>query len=393
MSDLTQKQVHHLRHVIYLVSFLFTLHIAIPIYINSTFLSNVFGEQWVSLLYITGALVTFFVMWLTGLGLKRFGNVAMTLMLVILEISVLVLMAVSGQLLLILPAFVLHFTLTTVIGFETDIFLEAYTGDNEVGSVRGVHLTINNIGLAISPILAGFLIARFGFQGVYISSAILLLPILLIVVTELQVFKDPSYHVLESPTSVLSLLKDPLMRRVSLINLTLRFFFAVMVVYVPLYLIQVVGFSIKEMGGLLSIMLLAFVFFETPFGKLSDKPGNERRILLGGIVTMACMTILVGTISTDSFLIWATVLFMSRVGAAMLDVGSESIFFRHTDSSDAGAIELFRLLRPFAYILATLVGAVVIYFSNFQTLFIVLSAIVLLGLTPVEQLTATRYSK
>ena len=58
----------------YLLSFLFTLHIALSAYINSTFLLKIISEKYVGILYTVSSLLTLLLLAESVNLLKYFGN-------------------------------------------------------------------------------------------------------------------------------------------------------------------------------------------------------------------------------------------------------------------------------------------------------------------------------
>jgi len=62
-------------------------------------------------------------------------------------------------------------------------------------------------------------------------------------------------------------------------------------------------------------------------------------------------------------------MFLNRIGAALVEVTTESYFFKHTNGSDANYISFFRLARPLGLILGSLIGSVALLFLPFNLIF------------------------
>lgn len=127
-------------------------------------------------------------------------------------------------------------------------------------------------------------------------------------------------------------------------------------------------------------MLLPFLLFELPAGILSDKKIGEKEILVVGFVIMSVSTFIIPTLSAPIFWIWTVILFATRIGAALVEISSESYFFKHVKEEDTGLISLFRMTRPLSYVIAPLFALPVIYFFSYSTSFYFLALFVLLGL-------------
>ncbi|MDP3988933.1 MAG: hypothetical protein Q8P93_01710 [bacterium] len=82
-----------------------------------------------------------------------------------------------------------------------------------------------------------------------------------------------------------------------------------------------------------------------------------------------------------ALVLWVVVLFVSRIGAACVEIATESYFFRHVDGSLADTISLFRMARPAIYIAAAGVAALSLQVISLQWSFLILAAIMAGGLT------------
>jgi hypothetical protein len=71
----------------------------------------------------------------------------------------------------------------------------------------------------------------------------------------------------------------------------------------------------------------------------------------------------------------AATLFMTRIGASIIEVATESYFFRHVKHDDTGSMGFFRNTYPFAYIIAPLLSSVLLKFTPLWSLFMVLGVI------------------
>jgi hypothetical protein len=66
-------------------------------------------------------------------------------------------------------------------------------------------------------------------------------------------------------------------------------------------------------------------------------------------------------------------MFTTRVGASFVEVTTESYFFKQTKSSDAQIISFFRITRPLAYVIGTLIATMALLYLPFNLLFVVLA--------------------
>ena len=97
--------------------------------------------------------------------------------------------------------------------------------------------------------------------------------------------------------------------------------------------------------------------------------------------------ILIPFIKVPNFWIWAGILFATRVGAATIEIMSESYFFKSVDKEDANIISFFRNTAPLSFIIAPLLATLIFLLTkNFSYIFFILGAILLCGLFVTLQL-------
>ncbi|MEK7092247.1 MAG: MFS transporter, partial [Patescibacteria group bacterium] len=161
----------------------------------------------------------------------------------------------------------------------------------------------------------------------------------------------------------------------------LALFYSWMVIYVPLYLNQHIGISMNVILGVITpIALLPFVLFEVILGKIADTHLGEKEILTAGFIIMAVSTIGISYVTTASVALWAILLFITRTGASMVEVTTESYFFKQVSASDMHLITFMRTIRTIAGVMGPLLGFILLSFMEFQNLFLVLGVILLTAL-------------
>lgn len=160
-----------------------------------------------------------------------------------------------------------------------------------------------------------------------------------------------------------------------------------MVVYTPIYLYQHIGLSWAQIGIIFTIMLSPFVLFNIPIGILIDKYKVSKKLLLViGFIIISASTCIITDINTQNIIIWATVLFMTRLGACIIETTSEVYFFTHVKEEETYLLSVFRDMTPIAYIIAPLISTIIFIFFPFKFLFLILSIILLAGLYYIPKL-------
>jgi len=312
--------------------------------------------------------------------LKRFGNYRIAIFFSILTFLSLLFMAYSKNVELVILAFLFYFLSTNLIVTTLDVFIADYSKNIKVGKMRGMYLTVVNSAWVIAQLISGSIIAKSSFQGIYLLSTLFILLVCLMLYLFLRNFKDPEYKKIAIWKTLTFFIKNKHLSKIYLINLILKFFFAWMIIYTPIYLHTYLNFAWDKIGVIFTIMLLPFVFLTFPLGRLSDKIG-EKKMLRIGFIICAIFTFIIPFITTSALWLWAFILFMTRVGAATIEIMSESYFFKLVTDEHADEISFFRNTGPTSFILAPILAIIILALApSFSYIFFVLSVILLLGL-------------
>lgn len=364
-------------------------HYFLTVYINSSFLSTFLDQKNIGGLYIGASFATIFAFFFYGPLARKLGNFWCIATFSLLELIAIVGLALAKMPSLLIVFFVAHQTIPPLIALALDVVLEKISKQEALtGSVRGIFLTASNIALALSPLLASFLIARAGFNSVYILSALTLIPFILIMAIMFR-HRETEISTLQ-PSKIGLLFLNPNIRSVVVANFLLQFFYAWMVIYTPIYLNYYIGFSWEKIGLIFTVMLLPFLLFELPLGRLADKKTGEKEFMLIGFLLMATSTYLMTIHASPSLLWWMAALFLTRTGAAFVEVTTESYFFKQVDARASGLISVFRSTRPLAYLIGAATGSLLLVFLPFSTLFFALAIVMACGVLVTLGMTDTR---
>lgn len=369
---------------VYILGFFFAFHTALPTYINSSFLGNFLPENSEGTIYIIASIFTIFCFLIMPYILGRFGNYKTTISLVALDFIALLGLAVFKDSFWLLFFFVLNLITIPLIYFSTDIFLESFSKNTKTGGIRGIYLTAVNSAWVFAPSITGFILKSSDndYWKVYLASLIFLLPIVYILVFNLRKFKDSKYEVINIWKTMSEIRKNKDLFNIVLAAFVLFFFYAFMTIHLPIYLNVNIGFSFKEIGLIISVALLPFVLFQSSLGRLADQKLGEKELLSLGFIIMALSVPVISFVTEKNMLIWMVILFITRIGASMVEVMCDTYFFKKVDSLDANVISFYRMLSPFAYVVCPLFAYVMLNFSLFDIkyLSIAIGLIMLVGL-------------
>ncbi|MFA6251047.1 MAG: MFS transporter [Candidatus Paceibacterota bacterium] len=372
----------------YVLSFLFTLHIALSAYVNSAFLTDIISEKYVGVLYTLSSIVTLALLSKSVNILEFVGNRRFTLGLLFVNMLALVGMITSNNVYIVGASFVLFVSTNTQILYCIDIFIEHFGDKKTIGKNRGLYLTIINLAWLASPLLSSFLITQVGgYQTIYIVAFIVAIIMTIGLTFSVKTFKDKTYKKTPFLETYRYLKTNHHMLAITIINFILQFFYAWMVIYTPIYLHQHIGLNWGQIGIIFTIMLTPFIIFSLPVGVLIDKYHIKKRTMLYiGFVIISLSTFLIAGITTKSVILWAVVLFITRMGASIIETTSEIYFFTHIKEEEAYLLSVFRDMMPVAYIIAPLLSTIIFIFLPFKFLFIILSIVLLAGLYYIPHL-------
>ena len=368
-----------LLNTIFLSNIFIAFHYALIVYVNSTFLSNFFSETQVSSLYIIGSIVNTILLLLASRILEKLGIYRFAVSCIVIEFLAVLGLAVFDSTFFIGLFFLTHLVTISLLLFNMDMFIEDVSKDETLtGSIRGTYLTITNITIVIAPSLVALLLFKNVYALVYLASCSFLIP-LYYFFRRLRNVETPIVQHIKIRETLSEYVRNKNLYNILISNFLLQLFYAYMIIYVPLYLEKYIGFSWSEIGIMFTIMLLPFVLFELPVGELADDKYGEKEFLTVGFVIMGLATIFLSFLTVKIFWMWATILFITRIGASFVEISSESYFFKQVNPEKSDVISFFRINRPISFIVAPLLATITLEFISFQYIFILVGTLMILG--------------
>jgi MFS family permease len=231
----------------------------------------------------------------------------------------------------------------------------------------------------MAQLLVSFILLSSNYSLLYFTSAALILPLLFVLSKSLRGFKDVRYQKIPFKETVATVHHDKNVSLAFVVGFLLQFFFAWMVIYTPIYLHNHIGFSWPELGLMFGLVLIPFVITEEPLGQLADTHLGEKEIMTIGFLIAAIFTTLVSFTDSNNFWVWTGILFMTRIGASMVEIMCETYFFKKVSASKIHILSLFRTLRPIAYLISPLIATLLFTVMDIKYLFAVLGILMLYG--------------
>lgn len=377
--------------VIYVISVIFTFHTLLTAYSSSTYLEQYISTTGVGVLYALGSTLSIGLFLILSSLLRRLGNTALTAILTATAIGALVALGLGFMPLI---AFVVFMGINPLLYLTIDIFSENTIGENEgqTGQKRGLTLSLMAIASVFAPLAMG-VIAGEGNERLahtYFAAAGVGALFMSIVLIKFRRFPDPAYLSVSPREVIRSLFVTRGIRGVIAAHFLLQFFFAWIVIYFPLYLATELMVPWDTLGLIIAAGLMAYVFFEYPIGILADRYWGEKEMMAAGFVVLALSSASIGFLAAVGTVGWMLVMFVSRIGASLVEVTTESYFFKQVKSGDAPLISLFRLTRPAANLAGALAGSLALLTLPFPLLFILLGVLMVPGIILAAYLVDTK---
>jgi len=376
--------------LIYFLGFLWSLSFSLPIYVQSSFISSIVSLENVGLVIFISNLVSFLTLVGYSRLIRRFSNWHVAIVMVILNLIAVLFLFLSVGLWSIF-FYTLVFVTMNLFGVNLDVFLESVSEDNITGRIRTNMLTVANVAMFLAPMLMGYIVGDNNYLRIYMIGGVIFFPVLFLLfyqkklVVDQTEYNERSFKILQKVFK-----KNKNIPRVFAIQFALRFFFSAMVLYTPIYLHEYLGFGWTQIGPMFTIMLLPFLLLQIPAGRLADKILGEKEMTILGLVFMITFTTVIIFFNSELWLLWAFVLFLTRVGASLVEAMNESFFFKQVSSKDIDIINMYRDLQPIGWLSAAAVSFVLLHFFSILSIFVAIVFVLVLALWPAVRLQDTK---
>lgn len=378
--------------VSYLLTLLYALHYGIPMYATSSYLHQYYNSAGVSLLYMLGSIVALLGSMSVAKYIRRFHTFGFTAGLVLSEIVIIVAFGLSKNPFLLGLFFITHFLLQTLLYVCLNVFIESFSKHAEIGSIRGLFLTLLNIGILISPLIGGTILAISSFSTLYIVAACMLIPFIILVHMYLQHIGEPAYESINMFQALRVAWRNKNIRAALVAELVVQCFYAVMIIYSPLYL-ATIGISLTVyLTAILPFALIPLVVLPYELGYLADKKYGEKELLIGGLLILAFTVFLCVIVTSSNPAVWVLILLGSRIGAACVETMAFTYYFKKIGPEDASLNALFSNTLSFATVIVGTLGIIVgpLLATRPQLMFVLLGCGILWSISYVIPMKDTR---
>ena len=373
------------------ISFLLGFSQSVLLYVMSTYFKQAAGMENVGSFYFIAYAILFVALLNLHKAARRFGNVNVFFLAVFFKLVAIAVLANLSPSWFGIFLMMLYVIFAGVEWVSLDAILESYSCDQESGRIRGKHLAIFNAGILLGPFISTRLLDRFDFSGIFIFLLIFNSIVFIYVLLKLRTSNSHFQSTVSTRELFRKIKKRPDVMHIYYISFVLEFFYALMIIYTPIYLIDL-GLSWAQIGTIFTFMLLPFVVLQYPAGILADRHKNEGKSLIYAVMLVFVCVVGVYLTNSVSVLVWSLLLFGTRVGAALIEILRDSYFYRRIDGDDVDLIDFFRTSLPMGYVVAAISSFIVIQLFSVSAVFVLVALVVSSAVYPAYKLTSKKLS-
>ena len=270
-----------------------------------------------------------------------------------------------------------------------DVLVEDFSTDRVSGRVRGLYLTVMNAGLLLAPILSTKTLALAGYPGIFTALGIGYMLVFVAALVGLRNHRTARLPKIAFAETIRKVAKRKNVLLIYGVSWTLEFFYSIMIVYMPILLLSQ-GFDWEKIGFIFTVMLIPFVLVQYPLGIMADKKWGEKELLFVALVILGVSTAVAGFTRSTDIVFWSGLLFVTRLGAAALEVLRDSYFYKQIGPNDTEIIAFFRSARPTAVIAAAGISLLFLSLFTLHSLFYLVGALALAACFAVLSLEDTK---
>lgn len=358
----------------------FSFSSAILSYILSSYIETYIGSEYVSIIYLIPNIISVFLIFYFGKIIKKIGIYrAYTFDIILLFLSLFLEVFSEHNIFYIVFLLIIYQVTLALSWIFIDYYIEKYSTDNSTGNTKGIQWTIMNLTFLFGPLLSGFMISRLGYSSVFLLASLMIIPPFIFVISNFKNIKI--VHEESTKINFKKVYKNKPVWKISIMNFLLNFFYCWMTIFTPLYMNKVLNLGWDKIGIITSLILIPFVIFQYPAGKVADKYLGEKELLMISTLILGVSTI--ALFFVKNIFLFILVLFLTRVGASILEIIREVYLYKNLDASNIDLISFYKLVSPLSWVVGPMLSSIVLSVLDMKYLFLILGIIILVIGIPV----------
>ncbi|TSD06188.1 MAG: Uncharacterized protein Greene07147_47 [Parcubacteria group bacterium Greene0714_7] len=368
-------------NAINLGNFLRAMGVYLPYLVYSTFLATHIPESAVGLVFAFGSILAGFAVLTTPHLFRKFRTHRVLIVSACFAAFALIGLSFKLPTPLILGLFMVAWVAGWIVALALDVILEKIVGSNEegTGSSRAIFLTASNVAVAIASLIIAGALTNGDYWRVFIISAGAFIACAYLSFRFFSGITHVEHTNVKVWDAVTLVLKNSSLTAVMGAHVLLQFLFVWSNIYIPLYLHNHAGLSWAAIGMIIALATTPYIFLQVPIGYLADRKFGEKEFIIGGFI-IAGIGFLGLSLAQGAGLIALALLVLSiHIGGALLEIATETYFFKKVGAKDSELISVFRALRQGATIIGPVLGSIMLFYTPFEYAFAVFGAVILLG--------------
>jgi len=279
-----------------------------------------------------------------------------------------------------LPIFLLLMSFVMIAGaLRTESFNIIFRDNlknKNLNEEEGLMYSLLNIGWLVGPLIAGFFMIKFGLSSVFIFTSIFFaIALLLFLTMNLKNIKKKRAGIDDSSwKNFLDFIKNKKQHRPCLMSLGLQIWWAMIYVYVPLFIIKN-GLNETAVAIFMALIVLPLILMEKQVGKWSVKIGMGS-FFRKGFLGLAILSLILFFV--EDIILQLVLIFLGSLFASFIEPLQDTFFFRRTKKlEEEKYYPLFQTSRDIGGLLGKFLLAFVLLFAPYSfvylTMFILMS--------------------
>lgn len=252
-----------------------------------------------------------------------------------------------------------------------------FSGDTDRGKHMGIYGVFLALAMGIGPMIGG-IIASFDVFMPYWTAVILSLLVFIITLFGL---KDPATikKRISLKQSLISVIEYPKVIVPCLFNFIDRLHMGFILTALPLFLLQVLGLSESLRGMALGFFAIPFIILQYPMGKISDKYGRYKQLIIGSTLYGIILSS-IGFLGSLGFLHLIILLVLLGVFSSITSPANMALVGDSVGKETAMAMGFFNFFGNVGLVIGPIIFAILIELTNFEITFLVAGLIELVSL-------------
>lgn len=371
-------------------AFLISLQYAVVSYSASTFLSSIFRQENIWILYSLGGVFAILLNFSTTSLLKNISINRLVFYSLCLALLNSLLVYYNIQNTGIYVQFASFIGLSALLFTLSSIILEEFSKDAKTGSIRGRYNAFMSFGFLLAPFISSFFITNLGIKSIFALSSFFALIAIAVFYLFIAFVPRLSPHNTSFVKGATKLFRNSDLRNISFAQFGITIFYTSAVVFIPFKLESLGITLVQYLSVILPVALSPFLFMPPLLGQIEDKMKDEKEILIAAYIALILVLVIIAFCNSTSILVWTIILFLSRLAASSAEISTNSYLFKKIDVREVGIISIFSSTDFIATLLFTPILSLVLFYTDFQTLFLTVSFFLCFMLVYISKLHDTK---